>query len=196
VEQTDKSGFVDNKVFKWGALMNTQKESTQIIQGVLTGIGLWIFGHLLSGRLSFVEDIELYPTGPLIFAFPIVFAIACILVAKHSVRYGKSVYFKTSMLCFSLPAFCWVISFLLGVVMDAKLPVISFIADVMQIIFVFPCVAIVSIYSQLLTVIGIGTDGIKLLLISVAYFLPMLAGIIISLKLYKDKSENQNSASI
>ena len=72
--------------------------------------------------------------------------------------------------------------------MDAKLPVISFIADVMQIIFVFPCVAIVSIYSQLLTVIGTGTDGIKLFLISVAYFLPMLAGIIISLKIYKDKS--------
>ena len=58
--------------------MNTPKKSTQIIQGVFTGIGLWIFGHLLSGRLSFVEDIELYPTGPLIFAFPIVFAIACI----------------------------------------------------------------------------------------------------------------------
>ena len=168
--------------------MNTQKKSTQIIQGVLTGIGLWIFGHLLSGRLSFVEDIELYPTGPLIFAFPIVFAIACILVAKHSVRYGKSVYFKTSIICFSIPAFCCVISLLLEFVMELKLPVISFIADVMQIIFVFPCVALVSIYNQLLTVVGDGSDGIKLILISVAYFLPMLAGVIISLKIYKDKS--------
>ena len=168
--------------------MNTQKKSTQIIQGVFTGIGLWIFGHLLSGRLSFVEDIELYPTGPLIFAFPIVFAIACILVAKHSVKYGKNAYYKTSIICFSLPAFCWVISLLLGFVMELKIPVISFIADVMQIIFILPCIAIVSIYSQLLTVIGTGTDGIKLFLISVAYFLPMLAGIIISLKIYKDKS--------
>ncbi len=33
--------------------MNTQsRKSTQIFQGILTGIGLWIFGHLLSGRLS------------------------------------------------------------------------------------------------------------------------------------------------
>lgn len=171
--------------------MNTQtKKSTQIIQGVLTGIGLWIFGHLLSGRLSFVEDIELYPTGLLIFAFPIVFAIACILIVNHSVKYGKNVYYKTSIICLSLPAICWIISYLLSFIMEKKIPVISIIADCMQLLFVLPCVAMFSIYSQLLTVIGTGTDGIKLILISVAYFLPMLAGIFISLKIYKDKSEN------
>lgn len=170
--------------------MNTQsKKSTQIFQGILTGIGLWVFGHLLSGRLAFVENIELYPTGPLVIAFPFIFAAACILVTKYSVRADKGAYYKTSMICFSLPALCWIISLLLSFIMELKVPVISFIADVMQLIFIFPCVAMLSIYYQLLTVLGTGTDGIKLVLISVAYFIPMLGGMLISLKIYKDNSK-------
>lgn len=166
--------------------MNTQiKKSIQIFQGILTGIGLWIFGHLMSGRLSFVEDIELYPTGPLVIAFPFIFAAACILVAKYSAKAKKDVYYKTSMICFSLPAVCWIISMLLSFIMELKLPVISFIADVIQLVFILPCVAMVSIYSQLLTVIDTGTDGIKLILI-----IPMLIGMLISIKIYKDNSEN------
>lgn len=179
------------QLIKGGIVMNTQsKKSAQIWQGILTGIGLWFFGHLLSGRLSFVEDIELYPTGPLVFAFPLVFAIACILVAKYSVKVNKDVYYKTSIICFLLPAFCWVISLLLSFIMELKIPGISFIADVMQLILVLPCVAMLSIYYQLLTVIGTDTDGIKLILISVTYFLPMLVGVLISIKIYKDKSKN------
>lgn len=167
--------------------MNTQsKKSTQIIQGILTGIGLWIFGHLLSGRLSFVEDIELYSTGPLVFAFPVVFAITCILIAKYSVKTGKDIYYKTSLIYFLLPAFCWAISYLISFIMELQIPVISRVADILQLIFLLPCIAMVSIYSQLLNVIGTGVDGIKLVLISVAYFLPMLIGIIMSIKIYKD----------
>ena len=74
--------------------------------------------------------------------------------------------------------------------MELKIPGISFIADVMQLILVLPCVAMLSIYYQLLTVIGTDTDGIKLILISVTYFLPMLVGVLISIKIYKDKSKN------
>lgn len=166
------------------------KKSTQIFQGILTSIGLWIFGHLLSGRLAFVEDIELYPTGHLVIAFPFVFAAACILVAKYSVKAGKDTYYKTSMVCFSLPAFCWIISMILSFIMELKLPIISFIADVIQLIFILPCVAMLSIYSQLVTAIGTDTDGIKLVLISAAYFIPMLAGMLISIKIYKDNSKN------
>ena len=170
--------------------MNTQsKKSAQIFQGVITGIGLWLLGHLLSGRLSFVEDIELYPTGPLVFAFPLLFAVACISVAKYSVKANKDVYYKTSIICFLLPAFCWVLTLLLGFIMELEIPGISFIADIMQLIFVLPCVAMLSIYYQLLTVIGTETDGIKLILISAAYFLSMLAGVLISIKIYKDKSK-------
>ncbi len=171
--------------------MKTQsKKSIQIFQGILTGIGLWILGHLLSGRLAFVEDIELYPTGPLIFVFPFLFAAACILLSKYAVRTAKGTYYKASIICFLLPAFCWLISFLLGYIMELKVPVISIAADCMQLIFIFPCVALLSIYSQLLTVIGTSTDDIRLVLISVAYFIPMLIGILISLRIYKGNYKN------
>jgi len=176
---------------KGGAVMMAQsKKSLQVFQGILTGIGLWFFGHLLSGRLSFVEDIELYPTGPLIFVFPFLFAAACILAAKYSIRTYKDTYYKASMICFLIPAFCWLISFLLRFIMELKVPVISIAADYIQLIFIIPSVSIQSIYLQLLTVIGTGTDGIKLVLISVAYFIPVLAGILISLKIYKDNRKN------
>ncbi len=168
------------------------KKTAQIFRGILTGIGLWIFGHVLSGRLSFVEDIELYPAGPLVFAFPLVFAVVCISVAKHSAKFNKFAYYKTSMICFLLPVFCWAFTLLLGFIMELEIPGISFIADVMQLIFVLPCVAMLSIYYQLLTVIGTETDGIKPVLISAAYFLPMLAGVLISIKIYKGKSGKQH----
>ncbi len=171
--------------------MNAQyKKSTQIFQGILTGIGLWIFGHLLSGRLAFVEDIELYPTGPLIFVFPFVLAASCILIAKYSVKTGKDTYFKTSIICLSLPVFCLVIAMLLGFVMELTIPGISGAADIMQLIFILPCVSILSIYSQLLDVIGSGTDGIKLILISIAYFIPFIVGTVISIKIYRDDFKN------
>lgn len=51
--------------------------------------------------------------------------------------------------------------------------------------------AMLSIYYHLLTVIGTETDGIKLILISAAYFLPMYAGVLISIKIYKEKSVKQ-----
>ena len=115
---------------KGGAVMNTQsKKSTQIFQGILTGIGIWIVGHLMSGRLSFVEDIELYPTGKLVFAFPFVFAAACILIAKYSAKTGKATYYKTSLICFFLPIVSMLVSQLLSFISELRIPVISAIAE-------------------------------------------------------------------
>lgn len=168
--------------------MNTQtKKSTQIFQGIFTGIGMWIFGHLLSGRLAFVEDIQLYPTGPLVILFPFVFAGGCILIAKHSVSTGKDTYFITSMICFWGPVFCLIISMFLGFVMELNVPVISRIFDILQMIFIFPCVATLSIFYQFLDSIGTDADGIVLILISVAYLVPMFVGTIVSIKIYKDE---------
>ena len=168
--------------------MNTQtKKSTQIFQGIFTGIGMWIFGHLLSGRLAFVENIELYPTGPLVILFPFVFAGVCILIAKHSVGVGKDTYFITSMICFWVPVLCLIISMLLGFAMEINVPVISHIFDILQLIFIFPSVATLSIYYQFLYSIGTDADGIVLILISVAYLVPMIVGTIVSIKIYKDE---------
>ena len=106
---------------KGGAFMNTQiKKSTQIFQGILTGIGLWIFGHLLSGRLTFVEDMELFPTGPLVVLFPFVFIAACILVAKYSVKTGNGVYYKASIISFLVPVLCWIIFLLFNFITEVK----------------------------------------------------------------------------
>lgn len=169
--------------------MNTQsKKSTQIFQGILSGIGIWIVGHLMSGRLAFVENIELYPTGPLVFAFPLVFAIACILIAKYAVKANKGTYFKSSIICFSLPALCWAVCNLLAVIMELKVPAISFVADILALIFTFPCVAMLSIYWQFLDVIGNDIDGIKMFFVSFIFIIPMIIGVLVSLKIYKDNS--------
>lgn len=169
--------------------MNTKsKKSAQIFLGILTGIVVWIIGHLMSGRLSFVEDMELYPTGPLVLIFPFVFAAACMLVAKYSAKSGKDVYYKTSMICFSLPPVCLEMAQLFAYIMELKVPIISRIADVVALIFTLPTIAMFSIFYQLLDFIGTGTDGIKLVLIIASYFLPMLAGVLISIKIYKDNS--------
>lgn len=164
--------------------MNTVKKSTQIFHGILTGIGLWIFGHLLSGKLSFVEDIELYETGFLVFLFPYVFALSCILVTKYSVKSEKPIYFKTSLICFLLPVFCAAILFLLGFIMELEIPVISFIADITQIIFILPVVPALSVFSRMLELFGTGTDGIKLVFLIALNLLPIVISLIFSIKIY------------
>ncbi len=166
------------------------KKSTQIFLGILTSIGLWIIGHLLSGRFAFVEDIELYPAGPLVIIFPFVFAAACILVVKYSVSAGKYTYYKTSMIVFTLPAVCFLICNLFSYIVELRIPVVSSIADFFVVIFMIPTIAMFSIYYQLLDLIGTGTDGIKLILVKTAYFFPMLAGMLISFKIYKDSSKD------
>ncbi len=170
--------------------MNTvNKKSTQIFYGILTGIGLWVFGHLLSGKLSFVEDIDLYNTGILVFLFPYIFALCCILVAKYSVKSKNLIYFKTSLICFTLPAFCAAVTFLLGFIMELKIPVISSIADISQLIFILPVVPALSIFYKMLELFGTETDGIKLVLLIALNLLPIIIGLIFSIKIYYDNCD-------
>ncbi len=167
------------------------KNSNKIVQvfhGILTGVLIWIMGHLLSGRLSFVENIELYPTGPLVFIFPFIVAAACILIAIYSAKKRKGIYYVTSMICLFIPAICWIIASLLAYIMELRIPVVSFAADIMQLIFILPCVAMLSMIYQVVDVTGVDGYGITLIIISVAYFLPMIAGMLISMKIYKNKS--------
>lgn len=167
--------------------MNTQiKKLTQIFQGILTAIGLWVFGHLLSGRLAFVEDIELYPTGPLVILFPFVFIAACILVAKYSVRTGKDVYYKASIISFAFPVFCWIIYLLLNFITEVKVPVLSSVAEIGIVIFMFLIVPVFSIFYQFLSVIGSYPEAIEMILPSIVFFSPMFIGMLISIKIYKD----------
>ena len=174
--------------------MNMKREKMmQILHGILTGIVLWIIGHLLSGRLSFVEDIELYPTGPLVFVFPFIVAATCILIAKYSAKYRKGIYYVTSLICLFLPAICWIISLLLEYIMELRIPVVSFVADIILLIFILPCIAMLSMIYQVVYITGADGNGIMLMIIPVVYFLPMIAGMLISIKIYKNKVKQQLS---
>lgn len=167
--------------------MNTQiKKSTQIFQGILTAIGLWGFGHLLAGRIVLGDDIELYPTGPLVILFPFVFIAVCILVAKYSVRTGKDVYYKASIISFAVPVFCWIIYLLLMLLLEVDIPVLSYVAEISIVIFMFLIVPVFSIFYQFLIVIGSYPEAIEMILLSIVYFSPMLIGMLISIKIYKD----------
>lgn len=162
------------------------KKSTQIFLAFLSSVGLWAFGHLLSGRLSFVEDIEIFPAGPLVLIFPFVFIASCILVAKYSAKSGKDIYYKSSMIFFAMPAVCWIVSQLSSFIFELNIPIVSSIADILVVIFMLPGVGMFSMYVQVLKVVGIEAYGLQTVLLSVIFFIPMLIGILCSVKVYKN----------
>lgn len=163
--------------------MKTQnKKITQIIYGILTALVLWGTGILLSGRIVTGDTISLYRAGALTIIFPFIFLGACILIAKHSANKNMPVYYKTSIICFIIPFIGWILSLLLNFIAQETTPVFLYIANYISLIFTVP---LVSVYHQLLSLIPTGTDGIILILISLAYFIPMLVGILVSLKVYK-----------
>lgn len=170
-------------------MYNRNTKAKEILLGVVTGIGLWIFGHLLSGRLSFVEDLELYPTGPLVFAFPFVFAAASILVAKYSTKKAKDAYFKSSLICFFIPVACGIISMIFEFITELRMPVISTIADYMVLVFIFPCVPATSIFLQMLKCADIETVGIPLFILLAVNIIPMITGLIIAIKIHRSESK-------
>ena len=162
------------------------KKSTQIFLAFLSSVGLWAFGHLLSGRLSFVEDIVFFSAGPLVLIFPFIFIAACLLVAKHSAKTGKTIYYKSSIVFFAMPAVCWIMSQLFSFIFELNIPIISFIADILVVVFMLPSIGMFSMYVQISNVLGIDTYGMQSVLLSVIFFIPMLIGILYSIKVYKD----------
>lgn len=163
------------------------KKSTQIIFGILTAVALWISAILLSGQLPLGENIELYQTGPLVIVFPFVFLAFCIFIAKYSANKKLPAYFKTSIVCFIIPFIGWILSLLLNFIAQETTPVIQYIANYISLIFTVP---LVSVYLQLISLLPISTDGTILVLISIAYFIPMVVGILISLTIYKKVGAN------
>ncbi|MBQ7115924.1 MAG: hypothetical protein IJN94_05865 [Clostridia bacterium] len=163
--------------------MKTQnKKITQIILGILTALVLWGSGILLSGRIVTGDTISLYRAGALTIIFPFIFLGACILIAKYSANKNMPEYYKTSIICFILPFIAWIICLLLNSIAQVTTPIFSYIANYISLIFTVP---LISVYQQLLSLIPTGTDGAILVLLSIAYFIPMVVGVLISLKVYK-----------
>lgn len=161
-------------------------KAKEILLGIATGIGLWVFGHLLSGRLAFVENIELYPTGPLVFAFPLVFIAACVFVAKYSAKNDKDIYFKSALTCYILPMGCLILSDIVQFIMELRIPVVSVAADYMQLLFVIPSVPAVSIFCQMYLCLGFEYSNTWPFLITASLIL-IIVGLTVSIKIYNNE---------
>lgn len=168
---------------------NKSKKSTQFFHGLLSGALLWLSGVLLSGKFAFVEDIELYETGYLVFIFPYIFAFTLVAAAKYSVKTERPIYFKTSLIFFLLPLLCAALSYLSSFVMELDIPAISFLADISQFILALPFVPALSVFVKMLELFGTTTDGLKLALLIAANLLPVILGLAISIKIYCDNCD-------
>lgn len=161
--------------------MNTQlKKSTQIFLGILSGLGIWTVGILMSGGITlFLNDYELYSTGKLILAFPFLFVAACIIIAKYSARTENKAYYITSMISFLFPF----ISFLLHATnifaAGLSIPVISNIAEIFVILFLYLSSPAFSVAAQIFNATSI--DAIAVIL-CVAF---ALIGMVVSVFVYK-----------
>ncbi len=165
-------------------MKSDRKRGGQIFLGLLSSVALWLLGVLMSGSLSFVEHIEFYSTGYLVIAFPIVFAVVCILIAKLAAKKHMKTYYVSFMICLFVPIVCIIFVFLLGLLMELNMPIVSRVADVLQLIFTFPCIAPLTVYYSFLFLIGDG--AVRIVLLSLAFLSPIIAGVLISVRIYKN----------
>lgn len=150
--------------------------------GILTAILLWIIGHLLSGKLAFVEDIQLYNTGFFVFLFPVVLFVSCVLIAKKAAQNGAKTYFKALMISVFVP----IISGFLAMVLES---IHSFITDYINLIPILLSVPFASIFLRMLECLDASIGELPETLIIVSIFLvPMILALIVSVRVYKKYS--------
>lgn len=155
-------------------------KATQIFLGILSGIGIWLIGFLMSGKLALGEVVDLYPTGKIVFAFPIVVTILCIIIAKYSAKTDKSLYYASSMVSLIYPLFAMLIGFILTNLSALEIPVISGLSERSVILFMIPYIPLYSIFYQITDI----TDQ-YLMAMSICVAIP-LVGMLVSIKVYKN----------
>lgn len=164
--------------------MNTQyKKSTQIFSGILSGIGIWLIGFLMSGRLVYVENMVFYDAGALIVAFPFIFALVCILIVKYSVKTGNKIFYISSMISLLFPVMsiliCTLVTFLAG----AEIPLLSVIAEFLVFPCILPAIPAFSIFYQLANLVSREINGI-FFPVAIAFVLPAILGLGFSIRIY------------
>ena len=161
--------------------MNTKiNKVTQIFLGILSGIGIWVIGLLMSGKLAYGELIELYPTGKIVLAFPIILIAICIIIAKYSAKHDKKAYYISSMVSLIYPLFSILVSSMLYNITALDIPVISRLSEVSVIFFIVPYIPLFSVFYQIMDItnqylIAMSLCGIM-----------ALAGMLVSIKVYKN----------
>ena len=159
-------------------------KATQIFLGIMSGIGIWLIGFLMSGKLALGEVIDLYPTGKIVFAFPIVVAILCIIIAKYSAKAGAKLYYISSIASFIYPLFSMLIGFILTNLSALEIPVISRLSEISVMFFMIPYIPLLSIFYNITDI----TDHFMIAIILCGII--SLAGMLISIKVYKDNCLN------
>ena len=171
-----------------------QKEKSKfldILFGTLTAVGVYVAGILMSGRLVFAVEIELYETGYAVLAFPFLFAIICILVGMYSVRKNRTVYFKASMISLVLPAIGSILIACLALLMNCldNLGLPSDIFGYLEIVFCIFFVPLSSIFSKIYYALN------EHAILSILFMaVPMLAGYIFAIVKYKIDRSKQNKS--
>lgn len=166
--------------------MNTQfKKSIQIFFGILSGIGIWLIGFLMSGRLAYVENMVFYDAGALVVAFPFIFAFACILIAKYSVKTGNKTYYISSIISLLFPIISILTDTLAIFLAAAEIPLLSVVAEFLVFPCIIPAIPAFSIFYQLAYLLQGEINGI-LIPATVAFTLPAILGFGVSIKIYRD----------
>ena len=158
-----------------------------ILFGILTAIVVYVAGFLMSGRLLFAEDMELYETGYAVLAFPFLFAIICVLIELFSTSKNRPVYFKTSMVCFVLPVIFIVMVWCLEALCNhlGYSGLLCEIFGYLEIIFSIFYAPLISIFAQIYDVLNEHTI-ISILFMAVPMLLCYIFAIV---KFKKDRSK-------
>lgn len=154
----------------------------EAVLGILTGITLWVIGQLISGRLAFVEYMELYETWILVFLFPPLFFGTCIWLAKYSAKNRTNAYFISAMIMFFVPVIAYVLAILLSLFENVFF-VIDIIVAILSML-VTPALSIVYKMFECIDELGMSelASSIMILLVNLV---PMTAGLVCSINIYK-----------
>ena len=155
-------------------------KAAQIFLGILSGIGIWIIGLLMSGKLALGELVDLYPAGKIVFAFPVIVTVLCIIIAKYSAKAHKKAYYISSTISLIYPLFSMLISSIFCNITALEIPFISRLTEISAIFFMIPYIPLYSIFYQITDI----TDQ-YLMAMSICVAIP-LVGMLVSIKVYKN----------
>lgn len=167
-------------------MTNQNKSKHKVIQvllGILSSALLWSAGLLMSGNLVGGDILEFHEAGFLSFIFPPLFFGACVLLAVYSAKRKKDAYFKTTLICLSIPIIAY---YGLAVPFDA------FAAPPFVMFVIFPSMPPAGVLGGIYECLDkTGLSDIMVYVMSILLnIIPMLAGLVSSIIIYKKAKKN------
>lgn len=163
-----------------------KKPFVQIICGLLLSFGVWLSGILLSGRILFVEEMELYQAGPLVLLFLPVYVFACVFASKYALKNQSKAFYASAIAGLVFPAVTAVACILL----DPLYGDTVLFQIVSAIIFGFSIFSI-PINSVFVQLISLGSEPYTEKVLVVLGAAVMLSGLIASVVIYKREQKRR-----